>query len=605
MSLDNLGPALRAAIAAAQDAAALLRREFHRPGGPRGHDGHADVDKEAELKIRDRLLAAFPEWGYEGEETGSTGPRSPRWLVDPNDGTKAYLKGYRGSAVSIALIVDGLPVLGVVYAPTAPNDAGDLIAWAEGHPLTRNGVSVQRSPLHETLGRYDVVLVSQDGDKAPEANRRCVAPARYRCLPSIAYRLALVAVGDGAAGVSLNHPTGWDLAGGHALLRAVGGELVSDDGAAIRYARYGGGRQVFGGSLSVARELATRPWDTVFQWQPAAGGMAADYPLITLEKGRTEPDAGVLGRAQGCLLGQLAGDALGQLVEFESRAAVRASYPDGVRDLVDGGAWQTLAGQPTDDSELALMLARTLVRDGQFDVEAVRKSYVAWRDSGPFDIGGTTNAGLAGRPNAQSQANGALMRVSPLGIFAHALAPETAAQLARADAAITHPHPACADANAVFVVTLAHAIRHGTGPAETHEFALRWACAQRGFSHPVLTALERARTEPSPEEDAPIGWVLLALQNAFYRLLHESTAEAAIVATVSEGGDADTTGAIAGALAGAVHGLAAIPRRWQRLVLSCRAWPDTTRARPRCFWPIDALETAERLVLAGAAVTER
>jgi ADP-ribosylglycohydrolase len=294
---------------------------------------------------------------------------------------------------------------------------------------------------------------------------------------------------------------------------------------------------------------------------------------------------------------------LGQLVEFDSPGAVRAAYPQGVRDLVDGGAWQTLAGQPTDDSELALMLARTLVRDGQFDAEAVRQSYIAWRDSKPFDIGGTTSAGLAGRPNLNSQANGALMRVSPLGIFAHALAPEGAAEFARADATITHPHAVCVDASALFVVTLAHAIRHGTSPAETHDFALRWAYTQRGLTHTVLRALEAARSEPSPEPNAPIGWVLLALQNAFYRLLHEPTAEGAIIATVSEGGDADTTGAIAGALAGAIHGLAAIPQRWQRLVLSCRAWPDTTRARPRCFWPVDALELAERLVVAGAAVT--
>lgn len=68
-----------------------------------------------------------------------------------------------------------------------------------------------------------------------------------------------------------------------------------------------------------------------------------------------------LSRAQGCLLGQLAGDALGSLVEFQSPEEIRRSYPEGVRELADGGTWNTIAGQPTDDSEMAMLLARMLI----------------------------------------------------------------------------------------------------------------------------------------------------------------------------------------------------------------------------------------------------
>ena len=71
-----------------------------------------------------------------------------------------------------------------------------------------------------------------------------------------------------------------------------------------------------------------------------------------------------LSRAQGCLLGQLAGDALGSLVEFKSPEEIRRTYPDGVRELADGGTWNTIAGQPTDDSEMALLLARMLAERG-------------------------------------------------------------------------------------------------------------------------------------------------------------------------------------------------------------------------------------------------
>ncbi|RLB90260.1 MAG: ADP-ribosylglycohydrolase family protein, partial [Deltaproteobacteria bacterium] len=125
----------------------------------------------------------------------------------------------------------------------------------------------------------------------------------------------------------------------------------------------------------------------------------------------------MLPRAQGCLLGQLAGDALGSLVEFQTPKQIRQEYPNGVRELVDGGTWNTIAGQPTDDSEMALLLARMLVDQGKYDPEEARKAYVYWLDSGPFDCGMTVSSGLRGRPNPDSQANGAMMRISPLGIF--------------------------------------------------------------------------------------------------------------------------------------------------------------------------------------------
>src|SRR5262245_48519036 len=102
--------ALAAAVAAAQEAGRTLRAGFHNPGGP------ANVDEQAEQQIRARLLAAC-DWRYLGEETGSGGNASSDhcWVVDPNDGTASFLKGRRGSAVSIAALRDGAPVLGVVY----------------------------------------------------------------------------------------------------------------------------------------------------------------------------------------------------------------------------------------------------------------------------------------------------------------------------------------------------------------------------------------------------------------------------------------------------------------------------------------------------------
>ena len=72
-------------------------------------------------------------------------------------------------------------------------------------------------------------------------------------------------------------------------------------------------------------------------------------------------------------LGQLAGDALGSLVVFQSRNEIRRSFPVGIRKLADDGTWNTIAGQPTDDSEMELLLARMLVKTGSYNPEATRK----------------------------------------------------------------------------------------------------------------------------------------------------------------------------------------------------------------------------------------
>ena len=128
-------------------------------------------------------------------------------------------------------------------------------------------------------------------------------------------------------------------------------------------------------------------------------------------------DAEMTSRAQGCLLGQLAGDSLGALVEFQTPEEIRRKYPKGVRELADGGTWSTISGQPTDDSEMALRLARMLVEQGTYDPDAALGAYRDWLNSMPFDCGATILSALYGRPNHSSQANGAMMRTSPLGTF--------------------------------------------------------------------------------------------------------------------------------------------------------------------------------------------
>jgi ADP-ribosylglycohydrolase len=123
----------------------------------------------------------------------------------------------------------------------------------------------------------------------------------------------------------------------------------------------------------------------------------------------------------------------------------------------------------------------------------------------------------------------------------------------------------------------------------------------------VVETLEAAADAPPGNFSRQEGWVLIALRNAFFRLLHASSLEEGVVATVMAGGDTDTNGAIAGALLGAVHGHDAIPARWRNAVLSCRPAREykTPRVRSEEYWPIDALELAERLLSLSVASARR
>ena len=150
----NYKSCLDVAIILAIKAGEHLRSDFNRESGLRGHVDHSPVDNEAEAIIRQGLSDAYPDFGQLGEEL----PELDRpghdeqqhvWAIDPNDGTRAFLQGWRGSAVSIGLLCRDLPVLGVVYAYAERAGLDDLIAWAEGQPLPYNGSIINPDVRHQ------------------------------------------------------------------------------------------------------------------------------------------------------------------------------------------------------------------------------------------------------------------------------------------------------------------------------------------------------------------------------------------------------------------------------------------------------------------------
>lgn len=308
----------------------------------------------------------------------------------------------------------------------------------------------------------------------------------------------------------------------------------------------------------------------------------------------TRGPAEVVAHAQGALLGQLVGDALGSIVEFKTADEIRRLFPKGVTELVASSVFHTLPGQPTDDSEMALALARSIVTRGEYSAEAVWESYMRWNDSDPFDCGNTIRAAIVGVKNQTSQANGAMMRVSPIGITGVQSSIENVSWWARLDAGLTHPHPVCLNANSIYATAITTAVANDLSAQDLYEFV-----AESEAEPSVADVIARAQTSPPEDYITQQGWVLIAFQNALWQLLHAKSFEEALIDTVRRGGDTDTNAAICGALLGGLYGIEAIPKRWVDTVLSCRpeaGAPHVRQPRPREYWPTDALELAAKLV---------
>ena len=182
----------------------------------------------------------------------------------------------------------------------------------------------------------------------------------------------------------------------------------------------------------------------------------------------------VFARAQGCLLGQLAGDALVSLVEFQMPEQIQREYPDGVSKLADGVIWDTPVSRLTSSIRLCCWLAHWWIRSSMTSGKIRRLTCSGWTTN-PLIAGGTVCSGLRDCHNPDSHANGAMMRVGPLGIFGAKHDLEHVAEWVRQDARITHTHQVYQQVNALFAMAIAHAIRHECDAEDLYEQIVTWA----------------------------------------------------------------------------------------------------------------------------------
>lgn len=204
------------AAEAGQMALARWRTDFRRwektPGSP-----VCEVDLDVDAMLRVRLAALLPDAGWLSEESVDNADRlgcARVWVVDPIDGTRDYIRGRDGWAVSVALVEDGRPVIGVLAAPAR----GELWLARAGGGATRNGRTLCAGYRREMPGARVPV------DALPKADRDLVAVFKPN---SIALRIAMVASDEADLVATLRWGNEWDIAAA-ALIASEAGAGVAD-----------------------------------------------------------------------------------------------------------------------------------------------------------------------------------------------------------------------------------------------------------------------------------------------------------------------------------------------------------------------------------------
>lgn len=271
-------------------------------------------------------------------------------------------------------------------------------------------------------------------------------------------------------------------------------------------------------------------------------------------------------RATGAFVGLAVGDALGTTLEFSGRD----QYPLHT-EMVGGGPFGLQAGEWTDDTSMALCLADSLFAKGKFDAKDSMDRYLRWWREGEnssngtcFDIGITISGSLSryeqsgdpwcGLTDPSTSGNGSLMRLAPIPIFFHDDLDQANA-MAMAQSRTTHASDESIQACEYYCTLIVEAIN-----GESKERILRSRESQA--SEKIRQIARGDWKDKTRDQIESTGYVVHSLEAALWSVHTSSSFEEALVKAVNLAGDADTVGAIAGQLAGALWSYEAIPNRW-------------------------------------------
>jgi len=262
-------------------------------------------------------------------------------------------------------------------------------------------------------------------------------------------------------------------------------------------------------------------------------------------------------RAEAAFFGLAVGDALGATVEFMTPGEITARY--GCHKDIIGGGWLHLEpGGVTDDTEMSLCIARAIDAAHGWSLERIAENFALWLKSKPVDIGDTCRRGIRNYMlkgaletpfNEWDAGNGACMRMLPVAL--HTVGNnDMLVRYALAQGHLTHNHP-LSDEACIALGRLVHMAVFGMSKV-----------SMRKEAEDLFARHENFRFEPY--RGLATAYVVDTMQTVFHHFFKTRDFEECLIRTVNQGGDADTTGAIAGMLAGAYYGMESIPKRWLR-----------------------------------------
>ena len=252
----------------------------------------------------------------------------------------------------------------------------------------------------------------------------------------------------------------------------------------------------------------------------------------------TERRTGMATTLRDCVYGLAVGDALGVPYEFRGRDTFECT------GMVGHGTHDQPAGTWSDDTSMTLATCDSIREKGRIDVDDIRERFVAWYTHDAytcdhlFDIGGATSRALStgrGCAGERDNGNGSLMRIVPLAFVAND-------NEVRAVSAITHAHPTSTEA-CVRMVHVARGLISG----------------ENAWQEAVSAGID---PEKPRDAIASGGYVLHTFEAALWCLANTHSYQDCVLTAVNLGSDTDTTGAVAGALAGIVYGIDGIPQEW-------------------------------------------
>ena len=281
-------------------------------------------------------------------------------------------------------------------------------------------------------------------------------------------------------------------------------------------------------------------------------------------------------RFRGCLLGLATGDALGTALEFAEPGRFEP-----IDDMVGGGPFSLKPGEWTDDTSMALCLATSLVEQNGLDARDQMERYVRWWKDGYlssrercFDIGTTVSTALArfidrndpyaGSIDPQTAGNGSLMRLAPVPMYFAGDA-EEAIRMAADSSRTTHGAQEAVDACRYYAGLLVGALR-GIGKdtlLSASYCPVEGLWEQEPLSPKIAAIAEGSFKHRQPPDVRGGFYVVETLEAALWAFHHSEDFREGALLAANLGHDADTTAAIYGQLAGAHHGVDAIPSGWR------------------------------------------